>query len=461
MKRKVVIFYLVIATLLIFELLFLSSEFRTEVFTIIFLESQVLFLLFSLIISGRYIMRHAWSDVYFLFLFTFTLFLLSRVFLDLFGLFDLQVGTFLASGLIFSYAETAELLIYLSLFLCFFQIGAICFSCQKINTKVTIKKSYPYEKLGLILFFLGLPGNYITVSTIYEYSLTHSYIDLYTSTKASFGIPWYATGSATICLIGYMFFVASIPSKRKFIFISSIYFIIWLFTLLAGSRGAPIVYLLYCTWYYYTFISTDKLRKRYMLFMGGAGVLLLQFIALSREKTDIVAISLSKVFAQFFSDQGTSLLIFQVMIKYKNELLSTELPYIITSSIRPILNYIPELGSNLGGKMNDILFAYPGASLGSSFIGELYDLGIIGFVVMSFVFGVFIEWYPRVCTYNRVALFMSMIFIRNMIWMPRGSYSPNLTEILFPLVVLILFQFILKKNKKNKKNSEVQIPNYL
>lgn len=446
MKRKVVIFYLVIATLLIFEL-FLSSEFRTEVFTIIFLESQTLFLLLSAIFTGRYIMRHAWSDVYFLFLFTFTLFLLSRVFLDLFGLFDLQVGTFLASGLIFSYAETAELLIYLSLFLCFFQIGSICFSCQKINTKVTIKKSYPYEKLGLILFFLGLPGNYITVSTIYEYSLAHSYLDLYTATKASFGIPWYATGSATICLIGYMFFVASIPSKRKFIFISSIYFIIWLFTLLAGSRGAPIVYLLYCTWYYYTFISTAKLRKRNMFIMAGGGVLLLQFIALSREKADVVAISLSKVFAQFFSDQGTSLLILQVMIKYKNELLSTELPYVITSSIRPILNYIPELGSELGGKMNEILFAYPGASLGSSFIAELYDLGIIGFVVMSFVVGVFIEWYPRVCTYNRVALFMSMIFIRNMIWMPRGSFFPNLTEILFPLVVLVFFGFILKFKK--------------
>ena len=141
----------------------------------------------------------------------------------------------------------------------------------------------------------------------------------------------------------------------------------------------------------------------------------------------------SDLFMMFFSQQGVSLLVFAYMIFYKSTFVNTGLPYILyplslTSTFEGQSMEFVEQTNSLGHRLTYFLApdAYLGGEgVGSSFLGEFWDLGLIGFLLMSFLAGYIIRYFEKSVRNTRVIMFLAFILVPNIVYMPRASFFPH------------------------------------
>ena len=160
----------------------------------------------------------------------------------------------------------------------------------------------------------------------------------------------------------------------------------------------------------------------------------------------------SDLFMMFFSQQGVSLLVFAYMIFYKSTFVNTGLPYILyplslTSTFEGQSMEFVEQTNSLGHRLTYFLApdAYLGGEgVGSSFLGEFWDLGLIGFLLMSFLAGYIIRYFEKSVRNTRVIMFLAFILVPNIVYMPRASFFPSLINILIFLFFYSLILYVPK-----------------
>ena len=201
--------------------------------------------------------------------------------------------------------------------------------------------------------------------------------------------------------------------------------------------------LLYIIWYYYHFIFLEKPKKQLVLLIIP---IIFGLVAIASIRNN-VGIDFKDVFLTFFIDQGTSLLIIQGLIAYQNEFINTGLPYILEPlSFKEYIFglHFPSLSNQLGTFVNMDRVSN-GATLGSSFLGELYDLGFTGFILNSLLLGGFINYFSKKVLHSRIALLFSYLILYTLWWMPRSHFLPSLKMLIYLLVFWVIFKLITRK----------------
>lgn len=250
----------------------------------------------------------------------------------------------------------------------------------------------------------------------------------------------------------YCLFLASKPSKKKFFIISSIFFALRIADVLKGGRSKLFLPIIFLLWYYYSFYSEQQKQKIGKLLLISIVCIILSQVLLEFRRGDVDTGYDSDLFMMFFSQQGVSLLVFAYMIFYKSTFVNTGLPYILyplslTSTFEGQSMEFVEQTNSLGHRLTYFLApdAYLGGEgVGSSFLGEFWDLGLIGFLLMSFLAGYIIRYFEKSVRNTRVIMFLAFILVPNIVYMPRASFFPSLINILIFLFFYSLILYVPK-----------------
>lgn len=459
-KRKMLSLLLHFVVILVFIFLNNIVLFSNEYYKMKFLEIILMILYVYTIFSAK--MHSGWFESYMIFLYTLFLFNFSRILLDLVNYKEFGWATKFAD-FYFTYDVRNEIIlifIYILLFIHFGFLLSQFFNSITINTqksqkvqnidKFQLKQDKFITKIGIILTLLATPmllvKMIIQMKVIYQYG----YESYYSGILKNIEYPFYTNGSGTILTIGFILFLMSVPTKKEFYSISSIYLVIKFVDSLKGARAIFLTQLLFLMWYYFKVYSVNvKFKTIIKTFLF---VILFSQILVTVRSKEIFNYDLIDGLASFLFSQGVSYLVVGYIINYKDIFVGEGIyPYIFqglfgfkAQSMETLKN-----GNSLADKMTYYLNqnAYlSGEGIGSNFIAEFYDLGIFWLVLLCVILGILIVQYEKIINKNRFYLMTSIYFIPNLFYIPRGSFFGGglIKNILF-ILLLYISVYLLKQ----------------
>jgi oligosaccharide repeat unit polymerase len=281
---------------------------------------------------------------------------------------------------------------------------------------------------------------------------------LYILGSENIGTSVYLRFCSAIFQTGYLFILASYPTKKEFFKYSIVYILVIMPGMIIGNRAEFAVTLLFIIWYLYKMYNH---KFNYLkLFISGIGfVVLLQIIAILRAGDKILT-NIFELITTFLTYQSSSLDVIELYIEYKNELdgLNLNYPFILDPLIAGFTGLsgqnleVLETRASLGHHLIYLLnpqYYLSGFSGGTSSIAELYQFGILGVSVGAIILGWFIAKVNYKLPRNRGYMMFSMLIFTTIVMSPRNSYFPNLYQIIKNLIfyfpILLTFKFFLKK----------------
>lgn len=381
-------------------------------------------------------------NLYVIFLYTTFVFLYGRIFFDLFDEWDWNFGNHF-DDVYFPLNTQFEILSLLIVSLLFVHLGYLYNRDSRMDNELDFKfESWPeLEKWALFFFVLALPGIICKYWMELQVILQNGYLAVYDGTLDNLEYPIWTAGTGTIFVGSYAVFISARPDKRKFIIVSSVFFLLNLLNTLKGARSKVFVPLLYMLWLYFTFYKKKSSFPFYKLvLLVVVSVVFSQWMTVHRVGN--TTFDTSDLAIIFFLQQGVSILVLGYMVFYKDIFINNGLPYVLA----PLLTF----GFGEGGQTFDLIQStnllghkltyflspisfYKGQGLGSSFLAELYDLGIIPLVLLCAFVGYFIAHWVKYAKNNRITFLLSYFVVQHIIFMPRSTFLPGLTEIIYCL----------------------------
>ena len=395
-------------------------------------SDRMKFLEMTLLIIYTYILFSAkiyldWLNSYMIFLYTLFLFNFTRVLLDLIGYREFGWATKFANYY-FYYNVRNEILFVFILVLLFTHLGFIISIQNEENLALKVKlESRPFfTQIGVFLFIVSLPGILYKMLLQLRLILKVGYEAYYTGVLKDIDYPFFTKGSGTIMTIGFLLFLISIPSKKKFLSVSSLYLFVKLIDSFKGARSVFLTQLLFIMWYYYKVYGT-KIKFSTIIKLGTFTMIFSQVLVSIRSKK-IFSLDLINGIFSFLHSQGVSYLVLGYIIDFKSYVLESKTyPYIFQG----IFGFSPQsletlkntnsLADRLTYHLNPSAYL-KGEGIGSNYIAEFYDLGYIWLILGSVLLGYIIIKYERYVTKSRFLLLTSIYFIPNLFYIPRGSF---------------------------------------
>lgn len=430
-----------------------------------FLEYLLMGIYVYTLFTAKYYL--SWLNSYMIFLYTLFLFNFTRIFLDIINYKEFGWATKFANYYFF-YGVRHEILnvfIYVLLFthLGFF-IAMITENVEKINDKIEIKNNNIFEKIGMSLFLLSTPALAYKMFIQLKIILSAGYEAYYTGILKKVEYPFFTKGSGTIMTIGFLIFLISIPNKKKFLGISSIYLMVKLLDSFKGARAIFLTQLLFIMWYY-TKVYGIKIKMKTMLKLFSFVMIFSQILVSFRSKK-IFSFDLIKGIYDFLFSQGVSYLVLGYTIDLKEKIVGVgKYPYILQGifGFKPqsieTLTETNSLADKLTYTLNPIAYL-KGEGIGSNYIAELYDLGYIYLIIVSILLGIIIIKYESIMKKNRYLLITSYYFIPNLFYIPRGSFFgegliKNIGMITIVYVIITMFYYMITYENKNINNKVI------
>lgn len=445
--KKVLFVHLLILFICLIQFSVLAFV-EASIFMVDFMKIEVLCLYLYTIISAKKYLE--WTNLYLMFLLTFGVFILSRVILDVFGMYNFEWAN-KWNNFYFPLKTQIKILTFINLALLFVHLGVLISFFYK-RKKVPMLSSYPnLEKVSVYMFFLSFPGLLVKYLIQFKFILQNGYAAVYDGSLKALSYPVWTFGSGSLMEISFCLFLSSKPNKKKFIFISILFFVLKIADVLKGGRSKLFLPIFFIAWIYFSFYASRKLSIKKGVIYGLIGILISQSILIFRDSNNVVAETGEFFVTIFFAQQGISLLVLSYMIFYKASFINTGLPYLfypLTLFASPggqSYEYVQNTNS-LGHKLTYFLSPdgyLNGEGIGSSFLGELYDLGLVGFVLGCTIIGVFISYYEYICKHSRVWLLISLYIVQVIVYMPRASILPNVKDIIIVIISYFILHFII------------------
>lgn len=441
--RRIILLQIIVIFLFLIEL-FLFNINGYTVNQITTLQYELIIIYFFIYISAY--VKLGPFNLYSIFLFTMLVFIYARIFLDALGLCEWEWAN-KWNDFYFPIETQFQILSLLILSLLCVNLGHSIISVDTHKLNFSFPSSSKIEQWAIFFFILAIPG--ITVKYLLELKviLSNGYLAIFDGTLANLSYPIWTMGAGTVFISSYAVFLASRPSKKKFIIISSIFFILNILNMLKGSRNKILVPFLFLLWYYYNFYRSKPTVPFYKIaFMTLICIAFSQWMVVSRVNNS--EIDYTTIISLFFIEQGVSMLILGYMVYYKNLFINNSIPYILgplfltgttTGQTFEALQQTHMLSYKLTYFLSPSAY-YAGEGIGSSYLGEFYDLGIIGFVVMSFILGYFIKNIDIYVKRSRIMLVLAYFIVQEVIYMPRNTFFPLLIEVL----PCILIYFVIR-----------------
>lgn len=389
-------------------------------------------------------------NLYVLFLFTMFIFIYARVFLDLLGVKDIGEGEYM-DPVYFSLDIQFELFSLLIISLLCIHLGHSYRTPDDAQESFAYEHSPALEWWSLFFFILSLPGTCYKYLLELKVILANGYLALFDGTLAAITYPIWTAGSGTVFISSYAVFLSSRPSKKKFLIVSAAFFFLNFLNMLKGSRSKIFVPLLFLLWLYFTFYK-DKPTIRFwkLALLGGLSIVFSQWMVVHRVGSDVII--LSEVLKLFLIQQGFSILVLGYMIYYKHIFVNQSLPYLFG----PLMLWGMGSGQSFEVVQQTHLLSHKltyflnpnhylnGSGVGSSFLGEFYDLGIVAFVILSLLAGYLIAHVVSYVKQKRFFFVLAFFWVQAFIYMPRSSFFPLMVEVL----PCILFYWVVCKLAK-------------
>lgn len=407
-----------------------------------------------------------WLSLEILFYITVFIFLLSRIFLNLFF-----PNTFLAygesqwlDGHQFQ-PQTLTTLHFLLLFTLLALHVGIFYGYRSFSLTKTIQfTSYKYlnRKVAIALLVIGFTCFIIKIIYIKHILDTYGYFAIYSGLHTP---PLALRIFDNFFYIGYFMFICTFPTKSVAYRLSLIFMIFYSAYVLTGMRAEFVLMLLTTLW---LISHVYDWRPKYII-LASIAILIVLFSQLSAMLKYGLGVDIAPytIVGQFLYSQGVSLLVLGYVIEFENLFTSSIFdgirhiisPY--TSKILMLAGELPprsgervELVHSIGDKLTYTLrpnLYVQGAGTGSSYVAEIYSLGgnMAITSVLNAVVGFLMIYVTRRLLFQQYGLFIATFIVPGVLWMPRSAFLyPTLKLIIAALVIFcvaMVFQAIRKK----------------
>ena len=398
-----------------------------------------------------------WLNSYMIFLYTLFLFNFTRIFLDIVNYKEFGWATKFAN-FYFYYDVRNEIITVFLLVLLFthlgFFIGISNEKISEIRSSITLESRRMFTDIGMALFIISLPALAYKMFIQLRVILHAGYEAYYTGILKGVDYPAFTKGSGTVMTIGFLIFLISIPSKRKFLTISSLYLMVKLLDSFKGARAIFLTQLLFIMWYYAK-VYGIRIKAKTMVKLVGFTVIFSQILVSIRSKK-IFSLDLINTIYNFLFSQGVSYLVLGYTINFKHNIVGHgSYPYILQG----LLGFQPQSLETLEttNSLADRLTSYlKGEGIGSNYIAEMYDLGYIWLIIISILLGIAIIKYEKYVVKNRFLLLTSYYFIPNLFYIPRGSFFgegliKNMAMLIAVYVLVFSFDYMYRKIEEKKE----------
>ena len=329
--KKDKIGFLIFHIFFIAFVLFLKSvvTFQNEALEMKFLECLLMGVYIYTFFTAKIYLE--WLNSYMIFLYTLFLFNFTRIFLDIVNYREFGWATKFANFYFF-YDVRNEIINVFLLVLLFTHLGFfIAISNEKISeirSSVTLESRRLFTNVGMALFIISLPALAYKMFIQLRVILRAGYEAYYTGILKGVDYPAFTKGSGTVMTIGFLIFLISIPSKRKFLTISSLYLMVKLLDSFKGARAIFLTQLLFIMWYYAK-VYGIRIKAKTMVKLVGFTVIFSQILVSVRSKK-IFSLDLVNTIFNFLFSQGVSYLVLGYTINFKHSIVGNRsYPYIL------------------------------------------------------------------------------------------------------------------------------------
>lgn len=402
-----------------------------------------------------------------LFLICLGIFNLGRIFLYILGIYDFRFGSY--GPISFQWEDNTSIIVlnYYLVFLTIFSFYNIM--CIPKKRFVQCEYSFP-GKLDVrkICYFVILINGPILAYFFFIRALqvrNLGYTSIYNGVlEENFG----GSGIFVIAqlLFNIAFYMLCCLEDRISYFnrIALMYILVMGIQLIQGSRASFIVSILTVCYIRYR-IFNKRIRFRFILIFFLLSVPGIYFIACFRSG-NFNDFGIVRSFEYFFGDLSGNLNAPAYYIQHAEELSNNEYPYVLEPIVRIFqvmqnpaiysggqsLEMI-EIRYNLGHQITYLLshsYYLSGANVAGNFIAELAEFGYIGVLIGSIVVVKMISFIDEYFDTNIFFRFMSIEWIRSILFMPRGemfydTYNLFKYGIIFSLIYGISNMLFLKK----------------
>lgn len=433
------------------SMLLWSADVRDSYVTLLQYELLIVYI-WSIYSASR---ESGFFNLYVMFVLTMGLFLYSRIFLDIFGLFDWYWAT-KWNDFYFPSDTRYRILSFLIWTLLFTHLGALFGKRYLTYKQIEFPHSPFLDKYSTILFLSALPGALTKYLIELKFILSRGYLAVYDGSLNTLSYPVWTTGASVFMEAAYSLFLASRPTKKKFFIISSLFFLLKIVDVLKGGRSRLFLPVIFLVWYYYSFLKNESsISWKKILLFGLCGIFFSQILAQFRGDT-VVLDNMGGLITIFFAQQGVSLLVLGYMVYYEPLFVNSGVPYILYPLVfwnvfhGQTVEYVQHTIS-LAHRLSYFLSpeAYVnGEGIGSSHVAELWDLGWIGAILLSILLGYGIRYFEKIVRKSRTIMFLSFIIVPSIVYMPRASFFPPLQQI---MLYLVFYWMIIAWHKMSTK----------
>ncbi len=463
MKRDRII--LLLAHITVIALVFFlrnTAVFENDLKEMKFLEYLLMVIYLYVFFTAKIYLN--WLNSYMIFLYTTFLFNFTRIFLDIVNYREFGWATKFANFYFFYNVRHEIIDVFIIVLLAThlgFILGIFNETEQELKSGITLKSNKIYTDFGMFLFFISYPALAYKMFIQLRIILKAGYEAYYTGILKGVDYPFFTKGSGTIMTIGFLIFLISIPSKKKFLTVSTLYLMVKLLDSFKGARAIFLTQLLFIMWYY-TKVYRIRIKLKTMVKLISFTVIFSQVLVSVRSKK-IFSLDLINSIYNFLFSQGVSYLVLGYTINFKDRIVGQgPYPYIFQGifGFKPQSMETLATTNSIADKLTYFLNsrAYlKGEGIGSNYIAEMYDMGYFWIIVISLLLGFAIVKYERYVVKNRFLLLTSYYFIPNLFYIPRGSFFGeglirNLVLLTGVYILVTFFDYMYRKIEEQYNN---------
>lgn len=314
-------------------------------------------------------------------------------------------------------------------------------------------------KVGVFVMLCFFVPTLVKSIIQFNYIKAHGYTAIFTDQFSGISYPFWTAGSFIFFISGYCVFLASNPSKKKFLIYTFLCIIVYFSNALKGQRLAIVSVSIYCLYYYSRHFDIKIGMKKLVVFFCAALSLIILLGTVRNsygsQKTSRTKIFLGDIVANVVYGQTTSRAVPMLIIK--GELEYHRYPFFISPLLQPILGFVysgndgqTDLSAQKFNNISQVTMYnvsksahLKGCGYGGAFLAEAYDcfglLGVLLFSVLLARFLVFID-FSRM-KIRRVWIPFIFFALINVIGLARGrtfGMFMEWTKILFAYVLFFI-----------------------
>ncbi|MEH7383522.1 O-antigen polysaccharide polymerase Wzy [Bacillus sp. JJ1533] len=403
--------------------------------------------------------KEKFFNIFQIFLGTFFIFNLSRIFLKLINDSNYRELDLFYSGVL-SYTDSIELLKVYTVFIFGITIAwtlNYIFLKQHEQTFVALKliSIKNFITYGLVVYYVLF---FIKMLITIKLTQQFGYLYIFTGGISNYNFPFFLTGVENITRFLFILYLFLNKSKvNKFIIMG--YLFVLLFGMLSGQRGPGLVTLLLIAWIYSERYKKINLRK--VLYISLFSILATRFIAVFRydNKESIT----ENIIFKFLNSQGISMNILAELITFKDKLVYNGNVYFFHyfkilfnpnqgGQTIERLNNTTYLGDQLTYFLSPEIYL-AGRGTGTSLVAEFYDLtqtNMFLFFTVSLLFMFGSLWLAKNFQRNIFLFIIGFNYFYSFIYSPRDSIGKSLNYIkndFLLLICVVLIASILYKSR--------------